>query len=324
MISSRLPGNAACAACAWSAGMTESRAPATISVGRSPPRRGSRSSAHTVWPRTSTTERSVRMKACRTSGSRSAAYFLQLLLHPGSVFGPGSEQRHDTVAQEQCRPRREHRQQQLGAGCCEQPQRHADVGAQPAAVDQNEASAVLAMLVRELQRDAAAERVPDKRGRRDVELVEEIAQPHRERAQRVVGAGLVGPAVAEQIRCDHPVLGSQRPDDRNPRTRTAGHPVDQQQRLGCSVTLLAVGDAVAVQIREADVTHVQVRCLFGCVRGRQCSAGDPRSRGNARVDHRVRVGTTQDGHGQHCSATSLTKDNEGFVQSRRICRLPAG
>ena len=55
------------------------------------------------------------------------------------------------------------------------------------------------MLIDELHRHPAAERMADDGRLRDAQLVEEVAQPHRERAERVVAAGLRRLAVAEQV-----------------------------------------------------------------------------------------------------------------------------
>src|SRR2546427_365534 len=71
-----------------------------------------------------------------------------------------------------------------------------------AARHQHQALAALGELIRELHGDAAAERVPDDRGARNPEHLEEIADAVRVRAERVVAARLGGAAVAEEVRGD--------------------------------------------------------------------------------------------------------------------------
>ena len=53
------------------------------------------------------------------------------------------------------------------------------------------------MLVRELHRDAASKGLPDHRRPVYPKLIEQIAQPHREGAQRVVATRFRGLAVAQ-------------------------------------------------------------------------------------------------------------------------------
>ena len=65
-------------------------------------------------------------------------------------------------------------------------------------------AAMRAVLVGELHRDAAAQRMPDERDGRDVERVEEVAQPHREAGQRIFGTRFVRCPVAEEVRRYHP------------------------------------------------------------------------------------------------------------------------
>jgi len=58
-----------------------------------------------------------------------------------------------------------------------------DVGTKAAAADQDQPLAVVRVLVDELHGNAAAERLPDDRCSRDPQLVEQVAQPYRERAE---------------------------------------------------------------------------------------------------------------------------------------------
>jgi 3'-phosphoadenosine 5'-phosphosulfate sulfotransferase (PAPS reductase)/FAD synthetase len=86
--------------------------------------------------------------------------------------------------------------------------------------------------------------VTDHGGAADAKLVEEITQPHRECAQRVVRAGFRRLAMTEQVWRDDAIFFGQRRDHRPPRLRTARHAMDEQQHL--AVTFIAVGDAIAV------------------------------------------------------------------------------
>ena len=138
----------------------------------------------------------------------------------------------------------DHRQHQLGAGCRQDPQHRTQVGAEAAAADQGQPLAVVPMLVGELHRDAAAERLADHRRPVHPEFVEEIAQKDREGSQRVVPTRFRGHAVAEQVGRDDAVFLGQLRDDRPPGGRTAGHPVDQQQ--GVALAGIPVGDPVSV------------------------------------------------------------------------------
>ena len=88
---------------------------------------------------------------------------------------------------------------------------------------------------------------------RDAEFVEQIAEKHRERAQRVVAAGFRRLAVAQQVRRDHPEFLRQLRYHRPPGVRTSRHAVDQQQHF--PVTVVAVGHPIAVQFQELQLVH---------------------------------------------------------------------
>ena len=62
------------------------------------------------------------------------------------------------------------------------------------------------MLVDELHGHAAAERLADDRRARNTQLVEQVTQPHRERAERVVAPGLGGLTVPQQVGRDDAVF----------------------------------------------------------------------------------------------------------------------
>ena len=112
------------------------------------------------------------------------------------------------------------------------------------------------MLVEELHGHAAPERVADDRGLRDAQFIEEVAQRDRERAERVVAARFGRLAVAEQVGSDHSVLLRQLGQHRPPGLGTAGHAVDQQQRLAAA--LVAVRDAVTVQLEKSQLAHADI------------------------------------------------------------------
>ena len=64
-------------------------------------------------------------------------------------------------------------------------------------------------MVGELHRDAAAEAVPDDRGRGDAVQRQKIAHAVRVAADAVVRARRVGLAVAQQVGCDHSEVTAQ-------------------------------------------------------------------------------------------------------------------
>ena len=135
-------------------------------------------------------------------------------------------------------------QQELRAGRRQHSQNWTQIRAKATAADQDQPLTVVPVLVGELHRDTAAEGLPDHRGPIHSEFVEQITQKNRERSQRVIPTRLRGHAVAEQVRRDDAVLLGQLGNDRAPGCRTAGHPVDQQQRV--AVPGIAVGDPVSM------------------------------------------------------------------------------
>ena len=93
----------------------------------------------------------------------------------------------------------EQRQRQAGAGQRRGAQHEMDLAAQAAAAHEHHPVDLLGVLVGELHRDAAAERVPDDRRRVDPQRDQQVAHARGVRAQRVVAARLGRQAVAEQI-----------------------------------------------------------------------------------------------------------------------------
>ena len=90
-------------------------------------------------------------------------------------------------------------------GQCRRAQDRADVGAEAAAGDQHQALDQLRKLVGELQRDTAAEGVPDQRGPLVAERQQQVAQAAGEAAERVVPAAGLREPVAGEVGGDHRV-----------------------------------------------------------------------------------------------------------------------
>ena len=107
--------------------------------------------------------------------------------------------------------------------------RRRHLGAEAAGRDQHEPLGALGELVGELHRHAAAEAVPDHGDPVDAEDAEQVAHPVGVAADAVVGARLVGVAVAEQVGRDHGVAPGERGDDRRPGGVVAAEAVQEQE-----------------------------------------------------------------------------------------------
>ena len=92
--------------------------------------------------------------------------------------------------------RRGQREEDFAARKRGQAKDEADVGAEAAARHEHEALAPFGELIRELHRDAAAERVADDRRAIEAERATEVTERAGERAERVVAGALRRPAVA--------------------------------------------------------------------------------------------------------------------------------
>ena len=126
------------------------------------------------------------------------------------------------------------------------------------------------MLVGELHRDAAAERLPDDRGALGPDRDHQVAQDIGMGAEGVVVLRLVGLAVPEKIGRDHRVAPRERRKHLLPRRRASAQPVDQQQYGACSTRRVAA-DAVDELVAMKD----DVTLLHGChvshrLNGREC------------------------------------------------------
>ena len=114
---------------------------------------------------------------------------------------------------------------------------------------------MLGELVGQLHGHAAAERVPDERRPLVPERDQQIADPARVGAQRVVTARLGRFAVAEQIGGDDREALGQIGEHVGPRGRRRGDPVDQHHHRAAARR--AIEDAVPVQ--EDLVQPVELR-----------------------------------------------------------------
>ena len=110
------------------------------------------------------------------------------------------------------------------------------------------------MLIGELHGHTATKRVTHHRRPADAEFIEQITQPYRERAQRIVTARLSGFTMPEQIRRHHPIFLRQLGQHRSPGRRASRHAMNQQQRLAGA--RLPIGHPVAVQLEKLHLAHV--------------------------------------------------------------------
>ncbi len=148
------------------------------------------------------------------------------------------------------------------------------LGAEPPARDKDEPFAHLRVLVGELQRDAAAQRVPDDGGRRDAEQHQQVAHPIGEAAQRVVRPWLVAVPVSEQVGRDNRVVLRQQRQDRVPRPVRVAETVDEQQCW----SFAGHEERATVSVNDPDLlvgTHQNIfaNACVGPVSGRETSAG---------------------------------------------------
>jgi hypothetical protein len=121
--------------------------------------------------------------------------------------------------------------------------------AEPAARDEDEALAQLGVLIGELHRHAAAQRVPDDRGALDTDQLQQVAYSAGEGPQRVVAAGLGRGAMAQEVGRDDVVGLGQRGPHRLPGQRVGADAVEQDD--GRSLACAEVADVVAVEDRGA-------------------------------------------------------------------------
>src|ERR1700761_7007673 len=233
------------------------------------------------------------------------------------------------------------RQKQLGArkaGCAQQ---RVHLGAQPTAVDEYEPLAEYRVLVGELHRDAATQRMAD-HGRPPVaQHDEEIAKADRVGPERVVASWLGGLAVAQEVRGNDRVAIGELRNDLGPLTGVAGDPVDEQDDRALAGR--AVADPVAVENGDPDAWLTIAGRRASGAKGRDpgpaaCLAGrggDPRWNGT--LGQRLALGGGRSGCGRdrarpagaqvaatHAVTPQLT-DRASRVTDRTVAALgPAG
>src|SRR5690606_13605381 len=122
-----------------------------------------------------------------------------------------------------------------------------------AGAHEHEALAQARVLIRELHRNPATQRMPDDRRRLDPEQQQEIAHAVGVGCRRVVGAGLGGPPVPEQIRHDHPMIASEPIDDLGPGVAGVADAVDQQH--GWALAHVEKRPPVAMHPGETNLMH---------------------------------------------------------------------
>ena len=121
----------------------------------------------------------------------------------------------------------EERHDRLGARDRRHPEQRAHRTAHSPTPHQDEALATLRELVGELGRHAAAERMAQYRGAVDLEHAQEVPHPVGIARHRVVGPGLLGTTVAEQVRRDDGVMLGQLLEDGAPAVRAVADAVDR-------------------------------------------------------------------------------------------------
>ena len=145
------------------------------------------------------------------------------------------------------RSMRDQRKHHFGTGQRGGAEHQMNLSPQPAARDQHQPLGERRVLVRELHRDATAERVPDDRGAPMPERDEQVAHAGGVRPERVVAPRLGRLPVSEQVGRDHRVvLGEQR--HHLVPLLGASHDSMDQQHHGTAIAGLPVADAVPVQL----------------------------------------------------------------------------
>ena len=114
------------------------------------------------------------------------------------------------------------------------------LASEPAAVHEDEPLAALEELVRELHRDAAAQRVADEGRPIESERLEEVAHRVRVGPEGIVAARFRGFAVAEEIRGEDVVVLGEAREDGVPGGGGARDPVEQDDEGSASRPLIAV------------------------------------------------------------------------------------
>ena len=164
---------------------------------------------------------------------------------PGPEARSGEQLPHGASDAEDARVR-DQRQHDLRAGQRGRAKEQMHLAPDPAARDEHEPLREGRVLVGELHRDPAAQRVADHGGAAVAEGHQEVAHRSGVGAERVVAARLGGLAVAEQVgRHDRVALG-EHGNDLVPLLRVSGDAVDQEDHRAAAARG-AVHDAVAVE-----------------------------------------------------------------------------
>jgi hypothetical protein len=137
------------------------------------------------------------------------------------------------------------RKHELRARKAGRPQQRSDVATKSPAAHEDQALAVLGELVRQLHGHAAAQGVPDERRSLMSQRDQQIADPARVGAQRIVSSGLGRFAVAEQIGSDDGEALGQIREHVGPGGRRRRDPVDQHDHRAAARR--AIEDAVPMQ-----------------------------------------------------------------------------
>ena len=161
---------------------------------------------------------------------------------------PEEPQRHRTPDADRCAA--EQREDELGERGGGESQDRRDLRTDATRRDEHQPLAELGKLVRELGGDATAKGVTDDSDSVDLEHVEQIAHAVGEGTDGVVGAGLGGHAMAEQVGGDHRVVLGQRWNQRQPALGIVADAVEEQD--GRTRAGHAVGAAVPVDRTEAE------------------------------------------------------------------------
>src|ERR1700742_250729 len=149
----------------------------------------------TLWPRQSTTARSVRVNAAEAIGSGRPA-------STRSTSGRSWPIAVEPKTKPAARPKICNAGNTNG-GRGGEPQRDVDVLGDAAGADQDQSFDEMRELVRELHRDPAAERMADDGGPLDVQDGKQVAHPVGVRRDRIVGAWFVRLPVTQQVDGDH-------------------------------------------------------------------------------------------------------------------------
>ena len=148
--------------------------------------------------------------------------------------------------------RTEPREDDVGAGQSGRAKHAVELAAETPARHEHEALDHLGEEIRELHRDAAAERVADERDARLLETDEEIAHDGGVRAGRVLRHRLGRLTMSQEVGRDHREVLRERGDDLFPRLRAAGDSVKEDERGSAAGHAVAEGVTVQRDLEDVD------------------------------------------------------------------------